>query len=183
MLVRAASTQPKKVLNLLPRRALHVRLVPSARCHLVTECIHRFFILISEMRCPQDAMKAAWALQTFATGFYVLFSVVVYVYIGSTVSTLGPQSLRRRPFRCHLRGPRQRSASDWATSSWRGRSTHIRPQNSSSSVCSAGDSTCTSIRYSGGRCGSYSWPASSWLHSSSASRCRYFRASQHCVRL
>ncbi|TCD67011.1 hypothetical protein EIP91_000631 [Steccherinum ochraceum] len=44
-----------------------------------------FFILISEMRRPQDAMKAAWCLQGFATVFYCIFSVVVYVYIGSTV--------------------------------------------------------------------------------------------------
>ncbi|KAH9944526.1 amino acid transporter [Epithele typhae] len=45
----------------------------------------RFFILISEMRRPQDAMKAAWLLQGFATTFYAVFSVVVYVYIGNGV--------------------------------------------------------------------------------------------------
>ncbi|KZW03609.1 hypothetical protein EXIGLDRAFT_664187 [Exidia glandulosa HHB12029] len=52
-----------------------------------------FFILISEMRRPQDAMKAAWTLQTFSTAFYVLFSVLVYVYIGSTVASPAPFSL------------------------------------------------------------------------------------------
>ncbi|KAJ3551374.1 hypothetical protein NM688_g4742 [Phlebia brevispora] len=46
-----------------------------------------FFILISEMREPQDAMKAAWCLQGFATTFYAVFSVVVYVYLGSTVAS------------------------------------------------------------------------------------------------
>lgn len=46
-----------------------------------------FFILISEMREPQDAMKAAWCLQGFATIYYVIFSVVIYVYIGSTVAS------------------------------------------------------------------------------------------------
>ncbi|THU94850.1 hypothetical protein K435DRAFT_779269 [Dendrothele bispora CBS 962.96] len=46
-----------------------------------------FFILISEMRQPQDAMKAAWCLQGFATVFYVVFAVVVYAYIGSTVQS------------------------------------------------------------------------------------------------
>ncbi|KAH9918718.1 amino acid transporter [Epithele typhae] len=46
-----------------------------------------FFILISEMRRPEDAMKAAWVLQGFATTFYAVFSVVVYVYIGSTVES------------------------------------------------------------------------------------------------
>ncbi|KAK7463789.1 hypothetical protein VKT23_005728 [Stygiomarasmius scandens] len=46
-----------------------------------------FFILISEMRRPQDAMKAAWCLQGFATIFYVIFSVVIYVYIGNTVQS------------------------------------------------------------------------------------------------
>ncbi|KAF9454894.1 transmembrane amino acid transporter [Macrolepiota fuliginosa MF-IS2] len=46
-----------------------------------------FFILISEMRKPQDAMKAAWCLQGFATVFYTLFAVVIYVYIGDTVAS------------------------------------------------------------------------------------------------
>ncbi|KAI0824185.1 transmembrane amino acid transporter protein-domain-containing protein [Trametes gibbosa] len=46
-----------------------------------------FFILISEMRKPEDAMKAAWVLQGFSTLFYAVFSVVVYVYIGSTVAS------------------------------------------------------------------------------------------------
>ncbi|RPD65320.1 amino acid transporter [Lentinus tigrinus ALCF2SS1-6] len=45
-----------------------------------------FFVLISEMRRPQDAMKAAWVLQGFSTTFYAVFSVVVYVYIGSSVA-------------------------------------------------------------------------------------------------
>ncbi|KAG0709069.1 transmembrane amino acid transporter protein-domain-containing protein [Suillus ampliporus] len=47
----------------------------------------RFFILISEMRRPQDAMKAAWCLQVFATVFYAVFSIVLYVYIGNTVQS------------------------------------------------------------------------------------------------
>ncbi|KAF8559273.1 amino acid transporter [Imleria badia] len=43
----------------------------------------RFFILISEMKRPQDAMKAAWSLQGFATIFYAVFSIVNYAYIGN----------------------------------------------------------------------------------------------------
>jgi hypothetical protein len=59
--------------------------------------------MISEMKRPQDAMKArrpyrkcsdqlttrqaAWMLQGFATTFYVVFSVVMYVYIGSAVAS------------------------------------------------------------------------------------------------
>ncbi|KAG2098437.1 transmembrane amino acid transporter protein-domain-containing protein [Suillus discolor] len=46
-----------------------------------------FFILISEMRKPEEAIKAAWCLQGFATIFYVVFSVVMYVYIGNTVQS------------------------------------------------------------------------------------------------
>ncbi|EIW64827.1 uncharacterized protein TRAVEDRAFT_42240 [Trametes versicolor FP-101664 SS1] len=46
-----------------------------------------FFILISEMRKPEDAMKAAWVLQGFSTVFYAVFSVVIYVYLGSTVAS------------------------------------------------------------------------------------------------
>ncbi|CCM00885.1 uncharacterized protein FIBRA_02931 [Fibroporia radiculosa] len=46
-----------------------------------------FFILISEMKQPQDAMKAAWTLQVFATLFYAIFSVVIYVYLGSEVNS------------------------------------------------------------------------------------------------
>lgn len=46
-----------------------------------------FFVLISEMKRPTDAMKAAYTLQGFATTFYVVFAVVVYVYIGDTVAS------------------------------------------------------------------------------------------------
>ncbi|KAH7924890.1 hypothetical protein BV22DRAFT_1195616 [Leucogyrophana mollusca] len=46
-----------------------------------------FFILISEMREPRDAMKAAWCLQSFATTFYAVFAIVMYVYIGNTVES------------------------------------------------------------------------------------------------
>ncbi|RWA10229.1 hypothetical protein EKO27_g4864 [Xylaria grammica] len=46
-----------------------------------------FFILISEMKRPQDAMKAAYALQITATSLYVVFAVVSYWYIGSDVSS------------------------------------------------------------------------------------------------
>ncbi|KAI0124046.1 transmembrane amino acid transporter [Xylariales sp. AK1849] len=46
-----------------------------------------FFILISEMRRPEDAMKAAWTLQIVATAFYVVFAIVTYWYIGSGVSS------------------------------------------------------------------------------------------------
>ncbi|KAF7319975.1 Amino acid transporter [Mycena kentingensis (nom. inval.)] len=46
-----------------------------------------FFILISEMKKPEDAMKAAWVLQGFSTIFYTVFAVVIYVYIGNTVAS------------------------------------------------------------------------------------------------
>ncbi|KAL8815178.1 MAG: hypothetical protein Q9191_008482 [Dirinaria sp. TL-2023a] len=46
-----------------------------------------FFILISEMRHPHHAMRAAYTLQIFATIFYVLFAVVTYVYLGSDVAS------------------------------------------------------------------------------------------------
>jgi len=46
-----------------------------------------FFILISEMKHPQHAMRAAWVLQTFATIFYVVFAIVLYVYVGPTVAS------------------------------------------------------------------------------------------------
>ena len=45
-----------------------------------------FFPLLSEMKNPREAKKAAWCLQTFSTIFYAVFAVVVYVYIGSEVS-------------------------------------------------------------------------------------------------
>ncbi|KAH0838470.1 acyltransferase-domain-containing protein [Lanmaoa asiatica] len=47
----------------------------------------RFFILISEMKRPQDAMKAAWCLQGFATTFYAVFCIVNYAYIGNTTQS------------------------------------------------------------------------------------------------
>ncbi|KAL2356448.1 transmembrane amino acid transporter [Cryomyces antarcticus] len=46
-----------------------------------------FFPLISEMKRPQDAKKAAWTLQTVATLFYVVFAAVMYIYIGNTVAS------------------------------------------------------------------------------------------------
>lgn len=52
-----------------------------------------FFILVSEMRRPQDAMKAAYLLQGFATTFYAVFAVVVYVYVGNDVASPAFSSL------------------------------------------------------------------------------------------
>ncbi|KIW72790.1 hypothetical protein PV04_00965 [Phialophora macrospora] len=52
-----------------------------------------FFILISEMKSPQDARKAAWVLQVFATTFYVVFTVVMYVYLGPSVASPAFSSL------------------------------------------------------------------------------------------
>ncbi|KAI1087879.1 transmembrane amino acid transporter protein-domain-containing protein [Rostrohypoxylon terebratum] len=46
-----------------------------------------FFILISEMRHPQDAMKAVWTLQIVATTLYITLAVVTYWYIGQGVSS------------------------------------------------------------------------------------------------
>ncbi|KAJ7130091.1 transmembrane amino acid transporter protein-domain-containing protein [Mycena crocata] len=45
-----------------------------------------FFILISEMRVPDDAMKAAWCLQGFSTLFYTIFAIVIHVYLGPVAS-------------------------------------------------------------------------------------------------
>ncbi|KAI9716843.1 MAG: hypothetical protein M1828_007504 [Chrysothrix sp. TS-e1954] len=52
-----------------------------------------FFVLISEMHTPRDAMKAAYVLQGFATSFYVLFTVLTYVYLGDTVMSPSFSSL------------------------------------------------------------------------------------------
>lgn len=52
-----------------------------------------FFVMISEMRRPQDAMKAAWTLQSFATTYYTVFAAVTYTYIGSTVASPSFSSL------------------------------------------------------------------------------------------
>lgn len=52
-----------------------------------------FFILISEMKHPTHAMRAAWVLQTFATVFYVVFAVVLYIYVGPTVASPAFSSL------------------------------------------------------------------------------------------
>lgn len=52
-----------------------------------------FFILISEMKDPRGAMKAAYTLQGFATVFYIVFAIVMYYYIGSTVASPAFSSL------------------------------------------------------------------------------------------
>ena len=52
-----------------------------------------FFVMVSEMKRPQDAMKAAYSLQGFATSFYAVFAAVTYVYLGSTVTSPSFSSL------------------------------------------------------------------------------------------
>ncbi|KAK4984784.1 hypothetical protein LTR50_006406 [Elasticomyces elasticus] len=52
-----------------------------------------FFIMVSEMKRPQDAMKAAYTLQIFATTFYAVFAAVVYIYIGNGVASPAFSSL------------------------------------------------------------------------------------------
>ncbi|MCJ1322823.1 hypothetical protein MMC15_008173 [Xylographa vitiligo] len=52
-----------------------------------------FFIMISEMRNPADAMKAAYTLQGFATAFYTVFAIVTYYYIGNSVASPSFSSL------------------------------------------------------------------------------------------
>ncbi|KAI1611742.1 transmembrane amino acid transporter [Exophiala viscosa] len=52
-----------------------------------------FFILISEMHSPKDAKKAAWVLQTFATSFYIVFTIVMYIYLGPSVQSPAFSSL------------------------------------------------------------------------------------------
>ena len=52
-----------------------------------------FFILISEMKDPRGAMKAAYTLQGFATGFYLLFAIVTYYYLGADVASPSFSSL------------------------------------------------------------------------------------------
>lgn len=52
-----------------------------------------FFILMSEMREPRDAMKSAWTLQTFATTYYAVFAAITYVYLGNAVDSPSFSSL------------------------------------------------------------------------------------------
>ncbi|KAK6394196.1 hypothetical protein LTR65_002042 [Meristemomyces frigidus] len=52
-----------------------------------------FFVMVSEMKRPQDAMKAAYTLQGFATMFYAVFAAVTYVYLGNTVTSPSFSSL------------------------------------------------------------------------------------------
>jgi hypothetical protein len=53
----------------------------------------KFFILISEMRNPKDAMKAAFVLQGFATTFYTVFAIVTHWYLGDGVASPSFSSL------------------------------------------------------------------------------------------
>lgn len=52
-----------------------------------------FFILISEMKDPRSAMKAAYTLQGFATTFYIVFAIVTYYYLGDGVASPSFSSL------------------------------------------------------------------------------------------
>ena len=49
--------------------------------------------MISEMRRPQQAMRAAYTLQGFATTFYAIFAGVLYGFIGSGVASPAFSSL------------------------------------------------------------------------------------------
>lgn len=52
-----------------------------------------FFILISEMRNPRDAMKAIYLLQGFATTYYIVFAIVTHWYLGDGVKSPSFSSL------------------------------------------------------------------------------------------
>lgn len=52
-----------------------------------------FFILLSEMKDPRGAMKAAYTLQGFATSFYIVFAVVTYYFLGNDVASPSLSSL------------------------------------------------------------------------------------------
>jgi len=51
--------------------------------------------MVSEMKRPQDAMKAAYTLQGFATTFYAVFAAITYIYLGNAV--LSPSFLSLGP--------------------------------------------------------------------------------------
>lgn len=55
-----------------------------------------FFSLISEMRHPRQAMRAAYVLQGFSTILYLVFAVVTYVYISPDVASPSLLSLPPR---------------------------------------------------------------------------------------
>ena len=52
-----------------------------------------FFIMVSEMKQPQHAMRAAYTLQGFSTVFYAVFAAVLYGFIGSGVASPAFSSL------------------------------------------------------------------------------------------
>ena len=53
-----------------------------------------FFIMVSEMRRPQDAMKAAYTLQISATTYSAVFAAITYIYLGNTVLSPSFSSLQ-----------------------------------------------------------------------------------------
>ncbi|PSK35898.1 hypothetical protein B9Z65_5713 [Elsinoe australis] len=55
-----------------------------------------FFILVSEMKEPQKAMRAAYTLQGFATTFYAIFAAILYGFVGSEVASPAFSSLSPR---------------------------------------------------------------------------------------
>ena len=51
---------------------------------------------MSEMKRPQDAIKAAYSLQAFATTYYAIFAGVTYGFIGSAVLSPSFSSLESK---------------------------------------------------------------------------------------
>ncbi|RMY44409.1 hypothetical protein D0865_10570 [Hortaea werneckii] len=64
--------------------------------HFMLMMGRRFFVMVSEMKQPQHAMRAAYTLQGFATTFYVVFAAVVYAYIGNNVASPAFSSLETK---------------------------------------------------------------------------------------
>ena len=107
-----------------------------------------FFILVSKMKRSQDAMKAAYTLQGFATTFYAVFAVVIYVYVGDSVASPAFSSLETK----WMKAAYEIAIPNFLISG----SLYTRPANSCLCSFSGTAGICTTTNSSGSQCGSLS---------------------------
>ncbi|KAG9564596.1 transmembrane amino acid transporter, partial [Aureobasidium melanogenum] len=74
-----------------------------------------FFTIISEMKVPRDSKKAAWALQTFSTIWYVVFAVVSDLGESGMGIVLTEHIGRWSPFFSYLGGIVASAFASWYT--------------------------------------------------------------------
>lgn len=77
--------EPDRVVNVVESPSFYSAFISITNPVFAYAGHFMFFVMLSEMRKPRDAMKAAYTLQGFATTYYAVFAGVTYAFLGSKV--------------------------------------------------------------------------------------------------